>query len=253
LKKKAKPSLIDGAKAAARNSPFVRLTIAFTLLLMGTSLVGGLGFYVHVFYLFGGDTKAGGILSGWHTTAGLLSNIVLTPLVSRLSVRFGKKEIFLAAMVWGIGRMALLWFLLDPAHPWLVIVNGILMGVDNSAIFMLCHAMIADVCDVDERDHGSRREGLFGALYAWVFKTGLALAYAVSGYILVLIGFDRALGGAQAAHTMLWLKLSYCVVPAVFFLAGLVVFFRYPISRDFAARVRAELDVRRHAAQGGPA
>jgi GPH family glycoside/pentoside/hexuronide:cation symporter len=245
--KKNRPSLWQGMKAAANNRAFLLLTIAFTLVIIGTSLVGGLGFYVHTYYLYGGDTKLGGELTAQSTTIYLIIAVLFTPLVVKLSTSFGKKEVFAAALVWGLGRSLMLWWLLDPAHPWLALVNGLLWGFDNAAIFMLCHAMIADVCDLDELESGERREGLFGALYAWVFKTGLAAAFAVSGYLLVVAGFDRALGGAQSASTLFWMKFSYCGVPALFFIIALVVFLKYPITRAVADRVRGELEARKAA------
>jgi GPH family glycoside/pentoside/hexuronide:cation symporter len=245
---KPQSSFFASVKAALRNGPFVRLTAAITTVLIGTSMVGGLGFYVFVFYLFGGDKMAGSLLLGWHMSIGLVSNMVFTPWLARLSVRFGKKEVFLAAIAWGFVRLSGLWFLLNPAYPWLVLVNAVLIGVDNGAIFMLCHAMIADVCDVDERDSGNRREGLYGSLFSWVYKNGIALSYALSGYILVWIGFHRELGGHQPPATLMWMKTFYCVVPAVLFLLAFFVLYSYPISRRVATEVRAELNERRRAA-----
>jgi len=250
LPTKPRPSFFEGAKAAAQSPSFSRLTVAFVLIIIGISMVGILGFYNFVYYLYAGDKKAGSLLYSCHTTIWLISNMACTPLIAKLAARFGKKEMFIAAIVWGILRMVTLWFLLDPAHPWGVLLNGALMGVDNAAIFMLCHAMIADICDVDERDSGYRREGLYGSLYSWAFKVGIALASAVSGYILVWIGFNRDLGGAQTAGTLLWMKLSYCAVPALFSLLALGIFFRYPITRRVAQEVRAELDARKAASTG---
>jgi GPH family glycoside/pentoside/hexuronide:cation symporter len=243
--KKPRPSLLTGIKAAVKNGPFVRLTLAVTLILIGVSLVGGLGFYVFVYYLHGGDKAAGSVLLGWHMTIQLVANMLLAPFMAKLSVRFGKKEIFLAAIVWGCVRSALLWFLLNPAHPKLVLVNAVLMGVDNVVIFMLCHAMIADVCDLDERDHGNRREGLFGSLFSWVFKNGIALSYALSGFVLVWAGYEPAKGVAQTARTLGLMKLFYSAVPAAFFLLAFTVFYHYPISRRVATEVRNELEERR--------
>jgi GPH family glycoside/pentoside/hexuronide:cation symporter len=37
-------------------------------------------------------------------------------------------------------------------------------------------SMIADVCDYDELDHARAREGVFGAIYWWMVKIGMALA-----------------------------------------------------------------------------
>jgi GPH family glycoside/pentoside/hexuronide:cation symporter len=239
-----KQSFWSGVKAAAQSRPFVILTASFTLVIVGVSLVGGLGFYVHTYYLYGGDTKLGGELTAQNMTIMLVCAVVFTPVVVKLSTRFGKKAVFTAALTWGLLRTCSLWFLLDPAHPQLALVNGFLWGFDNAAIFMLCHAMVADVCDDDQLKSGTRREGLFGALYGWVFKTGLAMAFAISGYILVIVGFNRDLGGSQTADTLFWMKASYCGIPAMAFLLALVIFTRYPITRAAAASVREQLDAR---------
>jgi GPH family glycoside/pentoside/hexuronide:cation symporter len=244
-KRPPKTSFLAGMKAAVSNGPFMLLTVTFTVIVVGTSMVNGLGFYVHVYYLFDGDTKIASELGGWHTTVWLICSMCMTPLMAWLSVRFGKKEIFIAALVWGVFRMIVLWFVLDPSHPWLVLINAVLAGVDNAAIFMLCHAMIADVCDLDELKNGTRREGLFGALYAWFFKTGIALSFALSGYILTWIGFHRDLGNAQTPETLLLMKICYCSIPALMFLAAAAVFTRYPINRRMADGIRAQLKGRK--------
>ncbi len=244
---KPRPSFFSGAKTAFQSPAFMRLTVAFMLIQLGIQMVGVLGFYNFVYYLNGGDKKAGSFLYACHNTVWLASNMIFTPIIARLTKRFGKKEMFLAAIAWGIFRMALLWFIMNPAHPWGMLINGAMMGVDNVAIFMLCHAMIADICDVDERDCGHRREGLYGSLYSWAFKVGIAMASLLSGYILDFIHFDRALGGAQTQQTLFLMKLSYCVVPAVFSTCALLVFIRYPITRRMAQEVRAELDARKQA------
>ncbi len=241
---KKRTSFFAGVKAAVKNKPFRKLTIAFTLIICGTSLVGGLGLYVFVYCLHGGNKNAGSLLMGTHTTIWLVSSMLMTPLVTKLSLKFGKKEIFVAALVWSVFRMILLWFLLTPSYPWLALINSALSGVDNAAIFMLCHAMIADVCDFDELENGTRREGLFGALYGWFFKTGIALAFAVSGYMLVLAGFDSKLGGAQTESTLLLMKICYCGIPALMFIAAIAVFASYPLSRRMADNIREQLKTR---------
>jgi GPH family glycoside/pentoside/hexuronide:cation symporter len=173
--------------------------------------------------------------------------MLLTPVAARLSVRFGKREIFLVALGWGVIRSALLWFLLDPAHPWLLLVNSALAGFDGAAIFMLCHAMISDICDLDELQSGQRREGLFGALYGWVYKTGNALSLLGVGSMLLAIGFKTSSGGealAQAPQTLFLLKLSYCLIPMIAFSLGLLLMRKYELTRASAERIRAALDAR---------
>lgn len=246
-KKARGPGLAAGIKASFANRPFLALTVAFTLVMIGSSLVSGLGFYVHTYCLYSGDTKAAGVLSGWVGTVSLLTTMICTPAASWLARRFGKKEIFCAGIAWATARMALLWFLIDPDHPYLMLVNAVLLGVEQASIFMLCHAMIADVCDVDELRHGVRREGLFGAIYAWVFKTGIALSFALSGYVLSAVGFDRALGGAQPEGTLLAMKVAYCVAPAIMYLSALAVMRGYDLDRRRISEVSRLLAERKGA------
>lgn len=246
-KQERPPGLAKGVRDSFANRPFLALTVAFTFVMIGSSLVSGLGFYVHTYCLYAGDTKAAGVLSGWVGTASLLTTMICTPAASWLARRFGKKEIFCAGIAWATVRMALLWSLIDPAHPYLMLVNAVMLGVEQASIFMLCHAMIADVCDVDELRHGVRREGLFGAIYAWVFKTGIAMSFALSGYILGAVGFDRSLGGAQPAETLQAMKAAYCVAPAVLYLAALAMMRGYDLDKRRMGEVSRGLAERKTA------
>lgn len=171
----------------------------------------------------------------------------MTPFVTMLSVRFGKKEIFLFALLYGAARSLFLWLLLSPEHPVLFLVNSVLSGFDNAAIFILCHAMISDVCDFDEFASGQRREGLFGAVYGWIYKTGNSLALVFAGYLLVVFGFQS--NGAdivtpQSASTLWWIRLTYCGLPAFTYLVSAWFMWKYPISRLCAERIRIELKLR---------
>lgn len=241
---RANASFWDGAKAAAQCRPFVRLTVAFTLILVGVSFAHSLTFYLATYFLYEGNRAAASLLLGWTFTISCLCSMLLTPVAAKLSVRFGKKEIFLLALGWGIVRSALLWFLLDPAHPWLLLVNSALAGFDGAAIFMLCHAMISDICDLDELQSGQRREGLFGALYGWVYKTGNALSLLGVGSMLIAIGFKTSSEGealAQSSQTLFFLKLSYCLIPMTGFICGLLLMHRYELTRAAVEEIRIKL------------
>jgi GPH family glycoside/pentoside/hexuronide:cation symporter len=105
--------------------------------------------------------------------------------------------------------------------------------------------MLADVCDDDELKYGKRQEGMFGALSTWVQKCGMALAYLGTGCVLQFAGFDAHLGGAQSASTFTMMRLVLVLAPAVTALIAIVVLFFYPITRQRAVEIRAELEARR--------
>ena len=73
------------------------------------------------------------------------------------------------------------------------------MAFGLGGLFTLMGSMIADVVDVDELETHQRREGMFGSIFWWVVKVGMAAALAGGGFLLNATGFDVALGGAQTA------------------------------------------------------
>ena len=89
------------------------------------------------------------------------------------------------------------------------------MAVGMGGLFTLMGSMIADVCDLDELETGERREGMFGSIYWWMVKLGMALAFGLSGYLLNATGFDVELGGAQTSHTFLLMRIFDVIIPAV--------------------------------------
>lgn len=242
-----KASFWGGVRAAAQCRPFVRLTGAFTLILIGVSFANSLTFYLATYYLYGGNRAEASLLIGWAFTISCFCSMLLTPASAKLSLRFGKKEIFLCALGYGFVRSMLLWFLLDPAHPWLFLINSALAGFDSATIFMLCHAMISDICDLDELQSGQRREGLFGALYGWVYKTGNALSLLGVGSMLLAIGFKTSNGGqplAQSSQTLFLLKLSYCLIPMSAYAIGFLLMRKYELTRARAEHIQAKLTAR---------
>jgi glycoside/pentoside/hexuronide:cation symporter, GPH family len=248
IAKKTRPTFREGLRATWKCNPFVRLTLSYSVVLIAASLSKSLNYYIHTYLLFGGNRGPASILTGWNLTILCVSSILFTPLASKLSIRFDKKSIFILALCWGALRSLLLWFLLDPVHPCLVLINSVLNGFDEAAIFMLCHAMISDICDKDELSSGTRREGLFGGVYGWVFKSGNVLSLMVLGYILLKSGFRGGTVTAtyhQSALSLLWLKVSYCVIPASLYFLGAILMWRYPINRELAESIRAALQSKR--------
>jgi GPH family glycoside/pentoside/hexuronide:cation symporter len=133
---------------------------------------------------------------------------------------------------------------MTPNMPYLAIVPQLLVDPANAAVFMLYHSMIADVCDLDELETGSRREGSFGAVAGWVYKTGSSLAVLLSGLGLWLGGFDAAREGSQTAAFVFSARLQFALVPAVAAVIGLAVFVKYPITRAMIQNTRRQLDDR---------
>ncbi len=108
-------------------------------------------------------------------------------------------------------------------------------------------SMIADVCDMDELQHYERREGMFGSIYWWIVKLGMAAALAMSGILLKATGFDVALGGAQSEQTLVLMRLFDVGLPIAASLIAIWMIATYPITEEFATDVRRQLEERRGA------
>ena len=62
-------------------------------------------------------------------------------------------------------------------------------------LFTLMPSMVADVVDLDELKTRERREGMFGSIFWWVVKLGMAVALAGGGLLLNATGVRRGVGG----------------------------------------------------------
>ena len=105
--------------------------------------------------------------------------------------------------------------------------------------------MIADVCDLDELETNERREGMFGSIFWWVVKLGVALAVAGGGVLLNATGFDVALEGNQSEQTIFLMRLFDVVVPIITSLLAIWAIAAFPITEQRAHEIREELEARR--------
>jgi Na+/melibiose symporter-like transporter len=88
---------------------------------------------------------------------------------------------------------------------------------------------------------------MFGAVFMWIQKTGVALAYLGTFVSLDLVGFDSKLAGKQSPETFLWMRGLLAGATCVTALIGVGVALFYPITRARAEATRRALEARRGA------
>jgi len=225
--------------------PFRYLCIATFLVFNGFMLIAAFSSYVIIYYVFSGDTALGAEYAGWAGSVGAVSTFVVIALVSLLSSRIGKRKTFFVAMWLSIVGYALKWLCYNPDMPWLVIVPAPFMAFGLGALFTLMGSMMADVCDLDELLTGQRREGMFGSIYWWVVKLGMAAALAASGFLLNVTGFDVSLRGAQTDDAIQMMRLFDVVIPIVATLLAVWAIQRYDLTEAKANEIRQQLELRR--------
>lgn len=234
-----------GFVTTMRFRPFLLLCGATFLVFNGFMLVSAFTSYVIIYYVYGGDKDLGAQLMGWNGTFSAICTFCVIALATLLGTRLGKKRTFFLCTGLSVVGYLLKWFCYSPTNPYLLLLPTPFIAFGLGALFTLMGSMVADVCDLDELQTGQRREGMFGAVFWWVVKLGMALALALSGYALNLTGFDVALGGGQSADTLFLMRLLDVGVPALTSLLAIALVFFYPLTESAAREVRTKLEERR--------
>ncbi|MBL0277557.1 MAG: MFS transporter [Anaeromyxobacter sp.] len=242
---------LSGMKSTLSSRPFLKLCAATFLVFNGFILISSFQSYVIIYYVFQGDQARGAEFAGYAGTLGAVSTFAVISFITWLGTRIGKRRAFFVSTGLSMVGYAMKWFAYDPAHPWLILLPTPLLAFGLGGLFTLMGSMIADVVDVDEIETHQRREGMYGAVFWWVVKLGMAAALAGGGFLLNATGFDVALGGQQAERTITLMRLFDAFVP--FVASGLAIWAiaAYPITEEAAHRVRATLEARR--GTGAPA
>jgi GPH family glycoside/pentoside/hexuronide:cation symporter len=238
---------LRGFITTLRFKPFLKLCAATFLVFNGFMLIASFQFYVIIYYVFGGDTELGATYAGYSGTIGAVSTFIVIVFVTWLATKIGKRQAFFVAIGVSMVGYALKWVCYDPEVPWLLLVPAPLMAFGLGGLFTLMPSMICDVVDVDELETHERREGMYGSIFWWVVKLGMAAALAASGFLLNGTGFDVALEGNQTDRAIHLMRLCDAFIPCVASGVAIWVIATYSITEEKAHEVRVQLEARRGA------
>ncbi len=234
-----------GIGTTFRCSPFVKICGATFLVFNGFQLGMSFSIYVMIYYLFHGNDAAAGKLMGWFGMLTSIATLCVIPLTGFIATHLGKRKTFLITISLSIVGYALKWFGYNPAYPYWLLFASPLVAFGTGSLFTLMGSMISDVCDYDELETHQRREGVFGAIYWWMVKVGMALAGLLTGVLLKVSGFDVALEAGQSERTLLLLRVFDVGIPIITSFIALWIIASYSITEERAHEIRSELERRR--------
>jgi GPH family glycoside/pentoside/hexuronide:cation symporter len=237
-------AFIKGIGVTFKCAPFVKICAATFLVFNGYQLGMSFSLYVMIYYLFDGNDSQAGELLGWFGTVTAASTIVVILVTGWLATRIGKRRTFILMISISLIGYALKWIGYNPDHPYWLLYAAPFVAFGVGSLFTLMGSMIADVCDYDELGTSERREGVFGAIYWWMVKIGMALAGLLTGIMLNASGFDVEFA-AQSQNTLFFLRVFDVGVPLVTSALAIVIMLTYQISEQKAYEIRAELERRR--------
>lgn len=167
---------------------------------------------------------------------------------SAVSKRVGKKAVYFMGMgIWIIAQAGL--FFLQPGQMGLLIVLALAAGCGVSTAYLIPWSMLPDVIELDELRTGQRREGIFYAFMVLLQKVGLALGLFLVGMALESSGFIESTPGQAAPvqpESALWaIRVAVGPLPTICLIAGLVLAYFYPITREVHAEILLKLQERK--------
>ncbi|MFT4611012.1 MAG: GPH family glycoside/pentoside/hexuronide:cation symporter [Glaciecola sp.] len=238
--------IYDSFVEAFKIKEFRKICGATFLIFNAFNTVAALTFFVIVYKLFNGDTEASGIWVSLFGCLGALgTTFIVIPIVTWMSKVLGKKKAFLVAQAISLVGYVMLWFLFVPGKPWMYIIALPFFSFGIGSLFTIMMSMTADIIDVDQLNTGKRREGIFGAIYWWMVKVGFAIAGALSGVIIGVVGFDPELATVDQQSSVDSLHAFFCFFPVVGTLIAMYIMRNYNITEESAGEIRKELDKRK--------
>ncbi len=236
---------LRGFRITFQNRHFLKLAAATFCVFNGFTIIAGLGSYVIIFYVFGGDQLPGAKYVGLFGTILSACTFGAIYVVTRLATRVGKKKAFIVSTSIAIAGYAVKWFCYRSGSPNLIFMPAPLIAFGLGGLFTTVSAMIADVCDEDELEIGYRREGTFGAIYWWMVKLGTAVALGISGYLLNFTGFLQELGAHQSHRSLLLMRVFEIGLPILTYSFAIIAVSTYDLDAEKVQAIRLELEKRR--------
>jgi len=237
-----------GFKEALQIKPFRKLCISTFLIFNAFNTVATFTFFVIVYQLFNGDAEAANA-GYWPSLFGCLgalsTTFIVIPIVTWMSRKLGKKNAFLLSQGISIIGYILLWFLLIPGKPYMFIFALPFFSFGIGSLFTLMMSMTSDVIDLDELNTGKRREGIFGAIYWWMVKFGFAIAGALSGIILSVIGFQEGVASTDQEGAIIGLRAFFSGFPILGTLIAMWIMRDYDLTEEKAVETSAILSKRK--------
>ncbi len=224
-----------GYRACLRNHPFRILLLTFFVMSLGAGIGQAVAVYALVYWLGFAPGEVGLIIPVYLGAACLA-----LPFWTWLSGRIGKDVTLKWLLFYEMFVLSAIYFLV-PIRS--LLYTFMIAAGFGLAGFMIVASLLADVLDADELDTGAQRAGAFLGFWTLVMKGAAAVGPLLVGWMLASVGYvPNAPQTPLVVETMRWL---YGPIPALFFVAGYLLFRNFPLTRERLSEVQAELARRR--------
>ncbi|MCR4674529.1 MAG: glycoside-pentoside-hexuronide (GPH):cation symporter [Lachnospiraceae bacterium] len=205
------------------NRSMVSIIVAALLLLLAQLTLSSMGNYIYPNY-FGNSMALS--LSG---ILGVGVVLIFSPFVSKLTGKFGRKEVATFGAFVGFGALMVA-YIMHTHNVVIFLVLSTISFVGQALFNLVVWAMITDVIDDIEVTKGKRRDGIIYAVYSFARKLGQAAAAGISGLLLTMIGYTQETAFDEGVVDGIY-NITVLVPMLGFAALALVLIFAYPLSK----------------------
>jgi GPH family glycoside/pentoside/hexuronide:cation symporter len=181
-------------------------------------------------------------LFSWFNGFGLTALLIGVAVSNSLSMRIGKRNLFILSM--GLTAVFTLTLLFLPASATAAVFGlEILRQFAYGWSCPLLWAMMADVADYGEWKTGRRATATVTSAVVFALWAGLALGGAIAGWLFSSNGYVP--NAAQTARSLLGIRMTASVYAGLAFAATAICLLFYPITREVNRKIADELTERR--------
>jgi len=233
---KQQTSLKQDLADLTRNGPWIALFLATLFYFMAIVLRSGV---MLPFFKYNAGNQG---LFSWFNGFGLASLLVGVAMSSKLSARFGKRNLFFGSMV--LTAIFTTVLLVLPASGTVAIfaseiVRQLSFGISCPVLW----AMMGDVADYGEWKTGRRATGTVTAAVVFALWAGLALGGWIAGMLFDAYGYVP--NAVQTATSLTGIRMVASVYAGLAFLVTAICLVFYPITQQSIRKISEELAERR--------
>ena len=234
-----------GLRIVWANGPYRRLVICLLFLVAAVSMTASLSFFFVASVMEETFDRYAIFILAYY-----VSSSAAIPIWFAISRKMGKHKTVVLGIAW-LSLWSAFIPLLGPGHYWIFFAVMMLKGSAVGALVFLPASMAADVVDLDTLRTGEQRTGLYFSLWGMVNKAAVAVGVFLATNGVAWFGFDPS-SASNSDTAKMALAFLYSVIPAALACVALPLLWKYPLTKERQARMRAHIERRdaRRAASG---
>lgn len=155
--------------------------------------------------------------------------IILTPIVSSVAIKIGKKQT--VGICFAASALFMILFRFIGIHSALMLdFYLVIFAVCNSAYWALVIAIAYDLSEVYEVKYREQREGAIQSLNLFFVKLSAAIFSGIMGNVLAFSGYDAS-KAVQSEAAIAGISNLFTVVPAVLLLIAALIMLLFPLTK----------------------